>query len=314
MDKIKYSIVIPVYNSEKTLVELFSRITKVFEDISNSYEIIFINDGSIDNSWGKLTELANIDSHVVGVNLMRNFGQHNAIMCGFNKCVGDFIITLDDDLQHPPEEIPKLIAEIDKGTADVVIGSYGKKQHNFIRNMGTSLVKKITKKTLGIPVNLDMTSFRIISRQVIDEVIKFNTVSPRIGLIIFNVTKNIVNVKTEHHPRKEGKSGYPFTKLVGNFLDNIINYSSLPLRMASYAGFILSLSSFLLGIYFAFSLFFNLITVSGFTTIVVLITFFFGTTIMILGLIGEYLIRIIHASEYKPQYIIRKIESICHER
>lgn len=301
-----YSIVVPVYNSEKTLHKFYERVTAALSPLTDSYEIIMVNDGSRDKSWQTLESLSKKDPHLMAIELTRNFGQHNALMCGFNHASGEFIITLDDDLQNPPEEIPTLIDAIKKSDADVVIGKYPSKKHNFIRNFGSNAVKHISAYTLGIPTTLDMTSFRIIKRVIVDEIINFHNPSPRIGLIIYSVTHNIINVATKHAPRKAGKSGYSLHKLVGNFLDNILNYSSLPLRLVSYIGFFFSFLSFALALFYLIMYLSGTITVSGFTTLVLLTTFFSGLILMTLGIVGEYLIRIIKASEHNPQFIVRK--------
>lgn len=303
---IEISTVIPVYRSAKTLDELYTRLSTVLDTLTDSWEALLVNDGSPDESWEKLIELSRNDKRVVSINLMRNLGQHNAVMCGLSYSRGNYVITLDDDLQHPPEEIPKLLEEMYRGTADVVVGTYGPKRHNFFRNLGTLLTKQLNFYTLGIPKTLDMTTFRVIRRPIVDEVIKFNSRTPRVGLIMFSITRNIVNVRTEHHTRKDARSGYSVRRLVGDFFDNIFNYSSLPLRCASYLGFTTAVISFLLAIYYLIRYLAGATTVAGFATLVLLILFFSGLILMTLGVTGEYLIRIVHASDYNPQYVVRE--------
>jgi dolichol-phosphate mannosyltransferase/undecaprenyl-phosphate 4-deoxy-4-formamido-L-arabinose transferase len=304
--RFEISVVIPVYRSAESLGELYSRLSAALDALTNSWEIVFVNDCSPDASWEKLKALSANDSRVVAVNLMRNFGQQNALMCGFSYSRGDYVVTMDDDLQHPPEEIAKLHAEIVKGEADVVVGSYRNKQHNAFRKFGTLLAKRLANYTLGIPTDFDLTSFRIVRRQIVQEAVKFNTGRPRVGLILFSITTNIVNVETEHHARMHGRSGYTLPRLLGDFVDSILNYSSLPLRLASYLGIGASFISFILAVYYLLLYAFRGFAVSGFATIVVLILFVSGVILLTLGVTGEYLARIIHSSEYNPQFVVRE--------
>lgn len=305
-DSIEISTVIPVYRSAETLGELYRRLSTVLDTLTDSWEIILVNDGSPDHSWDALKELSSNDNRVISINLMRNFGQHNAVMCGLSHCRGKLVVTMDDDLQHPPEEIPRLKKAMDEATADVVVASYyTDKKHSLFRNTGTFLAKQMFFYTLGIPKHLDMTSFRIIRQEIVTEVARFNSSRPRVGLILFSITRNIVNVTTEHHPRKHGRSGYSLPRLISTFLDNILNYSSLPLRLSSYAGLLTACISFFLAIYYLLSYFSGTIQVSGFATIVLLLLFFSGLILMTLGITGEYLIRIVRSAEYNPQFVVR---------
>ena len=240
---------------------------------------------------------------------MRNFGQHHALMCGFRHARGKFIITLDDDLQHPPEEILRLIERMQLGDVDVVTGKYKEKQHNLFRNLGTWIIKQLSYWILEIPKTLDMTSFRIIRRDVVDAMLEFQLAKPRIGLIIFSITKNIANIETRHDVRREGKSGYSIRKLICNFLDNTLYYSSLPLRLTSALGALIAMASCALATYYLFLHLSNQTMVSGFTTLVLLILFFSGTILITLGVVGEYLIRIIRTSERRPTFVIREVLS-----
>ena len=163
-DRVRFSVVIPVYNSESSLDELLYRLLPVFKAVSVGFEIIFVDDGSKDRSWQKLKELRNKHKHVKIIQLMRNFGQHNALVCGFHFANGDYIITLDDDLQIPPEEIPKLISKIEEGY-DIVYGKYLSKKHSKFRNIGSLLIQAVYKKVFD--VHNDLSAFRIIKKEVI---------------------------------------------------------------------------------------------------------------------------------------------------
>lgn len=308
MNKDYYSIVIPVYRSSRTLEELCNRLQKVFEEsIQSDFEIILVDDSSPDNSWEIMQSLNKGDERIKIVQLARNFGQHNAIMCGFHIAQGNYVVTMDDDLQHPPEEIPVLIKALDEHPeADVVIGEYISKQHSFIRNLGTKTMNRITSMINGKDPNLKLTSFRLMRAQVVKDMTKISVEKPRIGYLLLKVTNKIINVPVQHDARAYGKSGYTFLRLAKDFFNNIINHSSFPLKLISYIGFLSSVVSFILAFYYLYRYFFIGISVPGWTTLILLVLFYFGILLFSVGLIGEYLIKILTETKRFPQYLIRK--------
>lgn len=305
--KVKYSVVIPVYNSEMSLNNLHERLTKTFEKITSSYNIIMVDDCSRDNSWRVMEKIHSQDKKVKIIRLMRNFGQHNALMCGFNNANSDYVITMDDDLQHPPEEIPKLTDKINEGY-DVVYGQYRNKRHNMFKNFGSRMVNKILKK---ITENrFDITSFRIIDKKVIDHIIKFNNYNVIVDVFISNVVsnRNIGVCLVEHGARRYGKTNYSFKDLLFFAMSMIFNYSISPLRLATITGFMISFLSALLGVIILIRFFLHKITVSGWTSLILSIAFFSGLILFVLGIIGEYIGRIFLSISNKPQFIIREIK------
>lgn len=303
---IKTSVAIPVYRSETTLDRLIARLTTTLDGIGDPYEIVLVNDGSPDGSWERLIALQKTHPRLHAINLMRNFGQHSALMCAFAHCRGEIIVTLDDDLQHYPEDIPNLLRALEDASVDVAMGRYQHKRHSRVRNWGTWLIKQISATTLDVPKDLDLTSFRAMRKPIVDALLDFRVASPRIGLMVFAVTRAIVNVPVRHAARATGRSGYSWTRLIANFLDNILYFSSLPLRLVSYGGLTLSMISLLLGVWYLFRYFSGGITVSGFATIVLLTTLYAGVVLGSLGIVGEYLVRIVRASEQRPLYVIRE--------
>ena len=235
-DGVEISVVVPVYNSAKTLGDLYRRLVAVLDSLPGAWELVLVNDGSADRSWERLQELSRADPRVVSINLSGNFGQHNALMCGLRSSSGRYVVTMDDDLQHPPEEIPKLVKQVEETGAQAVLGSYGAKRHSPVRNAGSWLAKQAFFYAAGIPRSLRMTSFRLIRRSVVDRIGEHQSVRPRIGLILFSITKDIEAVETEHHARAEGRSGYSLARLVGDFADNILYDSPQVLRRVLYAG------------------------------------------------------------------------------
>jgi glycosyltransferase involved in cell wall biosynthesis len=297
-----------VYNSESTLNELCERIRKIFLDITDNYEIILIDDGSHDNSWRIMKELHFKDNRVKIIKLIKNFGQHNALMCGFNHVSGSKIITMDDDLQHPPEEIPKLISALyENEGVDGIIGKPYEKKHGTIRNIGSWFVGEMDRQIFGKPKNLKMGSFRLLKREVIDAMVQNKSHNPTIGPILLSTTLNLRNVMVEHEERRVGKSGYNITKMIKTTLDNILNYSTIPLKLISIIGIFTSSMSFLLAVYLIWKkLVFNMAP-QGWTSIMVINLFFFGVLLFSIGIIGEYLIRIIRQVNDYHQYITKEI-------
>jgi dolichol-phosphate mannosyltransferase/undecaprenyl-phosphate 4-deoxy-4-formamido-L-arabinose transferase len=299
-EKVDFSVVVPVYNSQKSLETLVRRIGEVFKSLDRSYEIVMTDDGSRDNSWQIIESLHSHGEPVMGFRLMKNHGQHYALKCGLDHCNGRYAITMDDDLQHPPEEIPKLIQAIESDpTVDVVIGEYERKKHSVFRN--SRLQQAIFKKNPG----LKLSSFRIINRAVIDEIRKVQHARPRIGFIILSITSRIKNVLVHHDVRAGGRSGYTLRKLISNTLDNVISYSSLPLRLISYIGILSSAGSMIVAIVFLVKYLMGRVGVAGFTTLILVILFTSGVLMFSFGLVGEYLIRIVSQQITFTQYTVR---------
>lgn len=300
-----YSIVIPVYRSQKSLIELYNRIVTVMKGISSSFEIIFVDDDSPDNSWKILMNLYKNDKDVRLVQLTRNFGQHNAIMCGIAHSQGDYIITMDDDLQNPPEDILKLINKIKQGF-DIVYGEYKIKKHSFLRNLGSHFVQYVYKRIFQVSGNL--TSFRIIRRHTAEKILDYKLNYTFIDGLLAWQTKNIGYVFVSHQKRASGKSNYDIGKLLVLTYNMITNFSIFPLQLASITGFLFSFLGGLLAIFYALKKIFFGIPVTGYTSIMIAILIFSGVQLVTIGLIGEYIGRIHLNMNQKPQYSIRTIK------
>lgn len=299
-----FSIIIPVYKSESTLLELNKRLHRVLNKIDKQFEIIFVDDASPDNSWDILCKIFHKNKRVRLIQLTRNFGQHNAIMCGFAHSRGKYVITLDDDLQNPPEEITKLVNKIREGY-DLVYGEYQSKQHTAIRNIGSNLVQFAYKKIFHVDGNL--TSFRIIKSTIIEELLKYKHNYTFIDGLLAWQTRNIGYVLVEHKARGAGRSNYNLMKLLILSLNMMTNFSIFPLQIASIGGFGISLLGFLLACFYLFKKIFFGIPVTGFTSIMIAILIFSGVQLITIGLIGEYIGRIHLNINEKPQYTIRSI-------
>jgi glycosyltransferase involved in cell wall biosynthesis len=305
-DTVEVSVVIPVYNSEKSLNELLDRLSKVLDENTESYEVIFIDDGSKDNSWKLLEDLHSLYKNTRIIQLMKNFGQHNALMCGFNCARGEYIVTMDDDLQHPPEEIPKMLEAIKSDVNyDVIIGRPIEKKHSLYRNALSWAGNYLNVYFYDKPYDLRMGAFRVIRRSVINEIIKYKLPNPSIGPLLLVVTLRIKNITVDHKPRLYGSSTYTIGKLIKMSFDNIIHNSSLPLKIVSFFGIFISFLSFGLGLYYMYKRFFYGIPVVGWTTLLVSNLFLFGVVLFSFGIIGEYILRIVQTTQNNPQYTIR---------
>lgn len=305
-----YSIVVPVYNSQKTLQELYDRVRNVFEtEIKEPFELILVDDSSKDQSFKEMEKLRIADRRVKIIQLSRNYGQHCALLCGFHYAEGDFVITMDDDLQHPPEEIPKLIQGLlADPELDVVIGKYMSKKHGPIRKFGTFLANKVSSHIFKKDPNLKLTSFRIMKRFVVQGILERQVHFPRIGHLLLLVSNRIGNVVVEHDSRKYGKSGYTFRRLVKDFFSNILTNSSFPLIIVRDIGIISFIVSVFLGLYYLARYLFFGISVQGWITLVLLILSYSGLILLSVGIAGDYLIRILEEAKRLPNYTIRQLD------
>ena len=303
-----YSIVVPVYNSEKSLEELYTRLRNVFlEILQEEFELILVDDSSGDNSFLIMQKLHKQDKRVKVIQLARNCGQHAALLCGFSYAKGDFIITMDDDLQHPPEEIPKLIQYIEAhDEVDVVIGKYESKKHGIIRNLGTALSNEVSSYIFKKRRDLQLTSFRLMRRLVVENLCKLNIDVPRVGNMLLQVSNRIENVSVEHDARKYGKSGYSFTHLVKDLMNNITNNSVFPLIIVRDIGILSFVLSIILALYYLIRYVVLGVSIQGWTTLVLLTLLYSGLILLAIGIIGDYLMRILNEAKKMPKYFVRR--------
>ena len=237
----KVSIIVPVYNSSNILDDLNERVLAVMNksNFKNNFELILINDASEDNSWQKIKDLSESHNYIKGLNLSENFGQHNSIMAGLNNCAGEYIITLDDDLQHPPEYLPEIIKQLNIN--DVCYTNYINRKHLGWKKAVSSLNNIISSFILSKPLNIYMSSFRGLQRKIVDEVIKFKKSDVYIDGLIIKSTNKIKMINVEHHARKAGQSNYNFKKLLILWSNMILNFSFFPIRLSSLFGISLKL-------------------------------------------------------------------------
>jgi undecaprenyl-phosphate 4-deoxy-4-formamido-L-arabinose transferase len=301
---LKLSIVIPVYRGEKTVERL---VRTLLENLGSLYalEIVLVNDGSPDDSATVCRRLAAELPLVKFLNLSRNFSEHNAVMAGLNFATGDYIAIMDDDFQNPPGEVVKLVSEAERGF-DVVYSCYAVKQHHPIRNLGSRLNNLAATMLLDKPRDLYLSSFKVISRFVVQELVKYDGPYPYIDGLILRFTRNYSQVLVEHHPRAEGRSGYTLRKLVSLWLNMFTNFSVLPLRLASLAGFGCAILGIVFGVGFAIEKLHNPELPAGWASVIVSLFFIGGIQLFALGMIGEYLGRLFLKDNGRPQFVVRE--------
>ncbi|MFZ4856380.1 MAG: glycosyltransferase family 2 protein [Desulfuromonadaceae bacterium] len=300
------SIVIPVYNAEKTIADLCRALITLLAD-SYRLEIILINDCSRDGTDALCKGLAaEYPLMIVYARLSRNFGEHNAVMAGLNQARGEYVVIMDDDFQNPPEEVPRLVAEIQKGF-DVVYSRYPVKKDSLFRNLGSYLNGSMARIVLNKPANLYLSSFKAMNRFLVDQVITCKMPKPYLDAIILRITRDIGTIDVRHDERRAGRSGYSFKKLAALWGDMIVSYSLIPLRIVAILGLILTL----LGTYSAADmLIHNVIPTlqepSDLEELTSVTMFFRGFQLFAIGIVGEYVGRIYLKLNQEPQYIIRE--------
>ena len=302
----KISVVIPVFNSEKTINEVIKRTVDTMQSEKLDYEVVLIDDGSRDKSWREISTLAKNNKNIVAIKLLKNFGQHSANLCGFKHCKNEVIVTLDDDLQNPPEEIPKLLSLISQGK-DVVYGEFIEKQHGITRSIGSKIVGKLNKIIFKVQEDVTMSNFRAITREVIDLVCSENHFRPYIPGLILKHSNNRGSIQVLHKKRLRGKSKYSSIKLISLLIDLLFQHSNIPLRVASFIGFIASLLAFILATSFIYNSLVNETEVPGWASLAILLSFFSGILILLISIIGEYMIRILRQVSTSKPYTVEKI-------
>ncbi len=299
------SVVIAVYNSATSLPDLHQRLAAVLPQIASSYEIIFVNDGSRDRSWNLVCELAAASPTVHGISLMRNYGQHNALLCGIRAARHELIVTMDDDLQHPPEELPRLLARLEEGY-DVVYGAPETEQNGFLRGLASWLTRFALRAAIGPEVAKNVSAFRLFRTQLRDAFQDYQTPSVSIDVLLTWATSRFAVVTVPFQPRHSGKSNYTFTKLLRHAFDMMTGFSTAPLQLASLIGFACTL--FGLGIFvYVVGRYFYQGSVPGFPFLASIIAIFSGAQLFALGVIGEYLARMHFRTMNRPVYTIREV-------
>ena len=299
------SIVIPVYNSSETLPVLISRLETVLIQLAEAYEVLLVNDGSQDNSWDVIVQLSKKHDWVRGINLMRNYGQHNALLAGIRAAKYEIIVTMDDDLQHPPEELPKLCAEIEKGY-DVVYGIPNVQKNGFFRTISSRSTKWLMGLALGSPNITRSGAYRAFRAQVREAFMDYRSQFVSIDGLLGWGTSKFSYVPVRHDPRYTGRSNYTFLKLVRHTFNMVTGFSILPLRLASLLGFVFTIFGFLVLVYVVGRDLIQGNPVQGFPFLASIIALFSGVQLFAMGIFGEYLARIYFRLMGSPPSVTRE--------
>ena len=298
------SVIIPVYNSERTIASLTERLQACLA--GQVFEIVLVNDGSADNSEAVCQQLAGRYNNVHFISLRRNFGEFNAVLCGLNHSRGQYVAIIDDDFQNPPEAILTLVQAAQAGHYDVVYSRYAKKQHHWFRNLGSWLVNALTTNSIGKPRSLYLSSFKLIRREVVDEIIRYQGPYPYIDGLIFRVTRNVGSVEVPHNIRAEGRSTYTIRKLISLFLTVFIGYSLWPIRVITVLGVVLCGLGLLSGILFLIGWLSHAVLITGWGIVIWVIITGLGIQLLCLGVLGEYLGKLFMAQSGLPPYVEKK--------
>jgi len=299
------SVVVPVYNGQESLVELVERLEASLAPLTGRWEVILVNDGSRDQSWPVICQLAADHSRVRGLNLMRNYGQHNALLAGILQARHDVIVTLDDDLQNPPEEVPNLIAKLAEGF-DVVYGAPSKEQHGFWRNIASRVTKLTLQTIMGAETARRVSAFRAFRTQVRDAFASYRSPYVSIDVLLTWGTTRFAAVQVQHEPRRTGVSNYTFSKLVIHALNLMTGFSTWPLKLASFIGFGFTLFGLGILAYVVGRYIIQGGSIPGFPFLASVIAIFSGAQLFALGVIGEYLARIHYRMMDRPAYTVRE--------
>ena len=312
-NKFSLSIVVPVYNSEDSLLELQAQLAQILPKISDTYELILVNDGSRDRSWDIISQLAHKCSWVRGLQLMRNFGQHNALLCGIRAARNEVIVTMDDDLQNPPEEIGKLLTKLDEGF-DMVYGKPQKEQHGLWRDLASQVTKIALQGTMGAETARNVSAFRAFRTSIREAFANYQGPFPSIDVLLTWGTTRFSAVEVRHNPRRFGVSNYTFRKLVIHALNMMTGFSVLPLQVASLVGFIFTMFGVLVFIYVIGRYLIQGGVVPGFAFLASIIAIFSGAQLFALGIMGEYLARMHFRLMERPSYVVRSDTSNSREK
>lgn len=303
---VEISVIVPVFRSAAILPELHRRLVESLGAIAHRYEIVFVEDAGGDESWSVIESLVNRDPRVRGIRMSRNYGQHNAVLSGIRAARFGVIVTMDDDLQNPPEEMAKLVARLDE-SADVVYGTPAEEQHGFLRNQGSRITKLALQSAMGAETARNVSAYRAFRTRLRDAFASYRGPYVSIDVLLTWGTTRFAHVKVRHEPRRQGVSNYTLRMLVAHAFNMMTGFSTLPLQLASLIGFVFTLFGFLILAYVLYIYFTIGTSVPGFAFLASIIAIFSGAQLFALGIIGEYLARMHFRAMDRPTYVISDI-------
>ena len=298
------SIIIPVYRGEMTIRSLYSKIVKAFENNNSiELEVIFVYDCGGDNSWEVIKEIVSKNNDIAkGVRLSRNFGQHNALICGFEHATGDYAVTIDEDLQQDPNDIIKLLEKQKENDYDVVYGKFKELKHSTFRNLTSNLLKKLIK--WGIPnLHPDYSALRLIKKEIYKVLPKLENSYTFLDGYITWITSNVTSTPVSHSVRKDGKSSYNIKKLIEHSINIFVTFSNLPIRILTFSSVIAFVATIAYSAIIAYQRIVGQISIPGYASLIIAIGLGVGFILLGLGIIGEYIYRINLKTTKRPNYI-----------
>jgi undecaprenyl-phosphate 4-deoxy-4-formamido-L-arabinose transferase len=298
------SVVIPVHNAEATLDPLLARLQSALARTCEHFELILVNDGSVDRSWSLIKAAATHDRRIIGLDLSRGFGQHNALLAGIRVATQPIIVTMDDDLEHPPEEVPKLLIALTP-EVDVVYGAPMRQQHGVLRDLASSVTKTALRHTMGVAAANNISAFRAFRASLREGFAEYSSAFVSIDVLLSWATTRFAVAHVRHEPRSAGRSGYNLRLLVAHAFNMITGFSVLPLQLATVSGFALSLFGLCVLLYVLVRYLIEGGSVPGFPFLASIIAVFSGTQLFALGMIGEYLARVHSRVMGRPPYVVR---------
>ena len=301
------SVVIPVFNSEAIVGTTIDRTVTFLRGLSLPFEVICVDDGSSDGSWDVLEAKARQYTELIAIDLLRNYGQHNAVLCGMRHTRGAWIVTIDDDLQNPPEEIIHLLQRADEGGHDAVFGRFHEKQASSTRKLGTRMIALVNRRVFDQASDLVVTNFRLLRRDVVDRICDDRSATPYITGLALLYSRHPGNAWVEHAPRAEGSSNYSFLRIFRLVLTILFSYSAFPLRLFAMFGFLVAFLAFAIGATYLVLGLTGQTQVEGWTSLIVLTAFLNGVTIAMVSMVGEYLVRTLNQTSARQPYHINRI-------
>ena len=308
----KFSFVIPCYRSENTIEMVVEEIKSEMADKrpDDDFEIVLVNDCSPDGVWHVIEKLAETERNIIGINLAKNFGQHSALLAGYGKCSGDYVVSLDDDGQAPLDSLNDLVLKLEEGY-DVVYAYYREVKQNLFRCFGSWMAEKMGEVMLEPPKGFKGSSFYVARKFVIDEMTRYRNAFPYLVGLVLRTTRKIAWVETTHRSCLEGTSGYSFWRLLSLWLNGFTAFSVKPLEFSTIAGFFFALLGFVFSVFVIVRRILGITTLEGWSTIIALILIIGGLILMMLGLIGEYIGRIYICINESPQYVIKDVVGLA---
>ncbi len=301
-DAVDVSVVVPVYNGMAALPELQRRLRDTMAALGRTHELILVDDRGQKGAWSVIEGIARDCPEVVGIRLTRNFGQHAATVCGIAAARGTWIVTMDDDLEHPPEELPTLLAAADEQHM-LVYAVFEERTHSVFRNLSSELMRHLLKRAFP-ELNQDYSSYRVMHRSLAKRLDSFGLHRPYIDGYLSWMTSSVTAIPVRHDARQHGASAYTIPRLLAHAINNFVTFSHLPLRMATYSGVLLASGSFLYMLYIVYGKLIGSISSQGYASLMTVILFACGVQLLILGVLGEYVGRLMSAAYRRPAYLV----------